>query len=505
MATAAKRKTPPRLTRKQRESHEVMLQQVNASSRGFATGFRIDLMRMDEEYVPALKSWPGRIDLYQRMGNDAKIAAVLRANILPIISAVRWKAEGGRDEAREIVASNLLRQGDPRYWCETSWTQRLFESLLSLQYGVSLFGKTREIVDGYMIFRRLTYLHPRSLGGPQGPWEWDENGVRLVAVHRSYRLPNLSPVFDERIPISDVFPVVWWMAGDNWEGVPMIRSMYRAYTEKDLAAKIQMIDLQNRGVGIPDVELAPGDGPKAAETLKKIAEDLRGGSKERAYVVRSPGQKVGFLVSSGTTLDSTPIIDGKNMEIAAASGTDFQQQGQTQSGSRATGSVLMVNYMQELDAIRQWVQDQINHGAGNTRGLTEELEDENFGPPGEEGYTKIVGSRVSPTEQLDNVPNILDAVQKGSLVHDLSVENYVRKSLGVPDLSADEFNRIKSVGERVPNLGGRPDSPTPTDVEDPRDDSAGRSFGLTEKKTLDGGKPQRRRGRSYVWLESTQS
>jgi len=503
MPSSAKRKPSRKQVAALAETAEyIRSANANASSRGFVSGLNIDLGRINEEYVPALKSWPARMDLYQRMGNDAKISAVLRANILPLISAVRTTVEGGTDEIKNHVSANLLRKGDSDLWCETSWTQRLLESLLCLQYGVSLFGKSREVVNGLMIFRRLTYLHPKSLDGPQGPWEWDATGTRLAAIHRRYKRPDGGQELDERIPIDDIFPVVWWMAGENWEGVPMIRSMYRAFTEKDIAQKIQMIDLQNRGVGIPYGKLAPGDGAKQAATMEQILKDARGASKERQFMMLADGQEVKFLTSEGATLDSSPIIDGKNNEIAASAGTDFQQQGQTNSGSRATGSVLMVNYMQELDAIREWVQEQINHGAGYCRGLVEELT-EQFGPQEEE--TRIVMSRVSPTEQLDNVPNILDGIQKGGLTHDLHVENHVRKAMGIAPLTSDEFNNLKSEGQRVPNIGGRPNEPTPTDVDDARNDSASRAFGLSEKKTVDSATRTTRSARSYGWLESAAS
>jgi hypothetical protein len=292
------------------------------------------------------------------------------------------------------------------------------------------------------------------------------------------------------------------MAGENWEGVSLLRSMYRAFTEKDLASKIQMVDLQNRGVGIPDGELGPTDGAKEASTMAQQLKDLRGGSKERQWLLRGNGQKISFLTSQGTVVDASPIIQQKNNEFAAGAGTDFQQQGQTATGSRATGSVLMVSYMQELDATRKWIEEQFNHGAGYCKGLAEELQDENFGDV--EEYAYISGSCVSPTEQLDNIPNIVDAVQRGSLIHDLEVENHVRKGYGLKAISEQEFTRIKSENKPIPNLGGRPDSPTPTDVEEPRDDDAGRAFGLAEKKTA-GAKPLRRNGRSYGWLVSKAS
>lgn len=478
------------------------LREANASSGGFVSGLNIDLGRINEEYVPALKSWPARMDLYQRMGNDAKIASMLRGNILPLMSAVKWKAEGGTDECRNLIAANMLRQGDPDLWCETSWTQRLFESLLSLQYGVSVFGKTREMVDGLMIFRSLTYLQPKSLGGPRGPWEWNAAGTRLIAVHRAYKNPDGSATFDERIPVQDLAFVTWWMAGDNWEGIPMIRSMYRAWVEKDLAQKIQMVDLQNRGVGVPMATLAPNDGKVEADTLKDIVKDQRGGSKERQFIVKGAEQKIEFLTTTGEVLDAGPIIASKNNEFASAAGEDFKQQGQTQSGSRATGSVLMVSAIQELDAVREMVQEQINQGCGYLPGPVEELQRVNFGK--QEEYARIVGSPVSPTDQLDNVPNILGGIQKGALTHDLTLENYVRKAMRVPPLTADVFDKLKSEGQRVPNIGGRPSEVAPADVDDARDDDLSR-VGLQEKKTLRDGTPRSLSGRCYVWAASRAS
>jgi hypothetical protein len=390
-----------------------------------------------------------------------------------------------------------MREGPQQFWCDTSWTQRVFESFQFLKYGLAIFHKTREIVEGKMIFRRLTYLHPRSLGGPSGPWEWNDAGTQLVALHRAYTKPNQQTVFDERIPIDDLSVFVWGLTGENWEGEPLIRSMYRAWVEKDLASKIQMVDLQNRGVGIPDVELAPNDGKTERDTLVQIAKDLRGGSKERQFVVRGSGQKVGFMTSQGTVLDATPIISAKNNEFAAGAGTDFQQQGQTQSGSRATGSVLMVSYMQQLEAARVIFQDQVNHGAGNLQGQVEELVYENFG---DVECPQIVGTCVAPTDQLDNVPNILDAVQKGGLTHDLELENHVRRSLGVKEMSAEDFQKAKDENKPAPNIGGRPNEVGPSDAEDPRDDSTGRAFGLQEKKTLLAGNRQNRSAASYRWL-----
>jgi len=167
---------------------------------------------------------------------------------------------------------------------------------------------------------------------------------------------------------------------------------------------------------------------------------------------------------------------------------------------------MFVSSMQQLEATKLWFQEQINHGAGYLMGQVEEEIYENFDNVKE--CPQIVGSVVSPTEQMDNVPNITDAVQKGSLVADLQVDTYIRKSL-MPDskpLSKEEFEKLRAAN-RPQNLGGRPDSPTPTDKNEPRDDDVGRAVGLVadpaQKKTPAGGNPTTSRPASYRWLKSS--
>lgn len=465
----------------------------------FVSGIPVSLQSIDEEYVPALGDLGGRVSILQQMGTgDAKVAAQLRANILPIFSAVRKSVEGGTQEMRDLISQNLLREGDPRYWCDTSWLQRILEKLMCLQYGFALHADTWDTVDGYNIIRSKTYLHPKSLGGPLGAWEWSKDGTTLVAVHRSYQKPDGTQENDQRIPVDLLDASVWWQTGENWEGSALIRPMYGAWKKKDLASKIAMIALMNGGVGIPMATLGPNDAVADRNALKTMAGDLRGADKSRNFLVLADGQKMEFLTSNGNIVDATPVIAEQNMDIAAAGATDFMQAGQTASGSRAGGSVMMVSYMQQLDAVVRWLEEQINHGAGYLQGSVERLIYQNFRNVKECPQIKL--SRVSPTEQLDNVPNLLDAVQKGGIPPSLKLANHLARLLGAPELSQKEYDESRSMPAQ--NLGGRPDSVTPTDRNEPRDDSNGRAFGLAEKKTLDGGNLPPRRPASWRWQTS---
>lgn len=475
----------------------------------YVSGLEINLQKIDEEYVSALQDLGAKIGVYQQMGNEAKIQAQLRANILPILSSARAKVVGGTQEMRDLISQNILREGDPRYWCDTSWNQRLLEKLTALHYGFALHGKSWGVVDGYRVITSKTYLHPKSLGGPLGAWEWSPDGSTLVAVHRAYSRPDGSREIDERIRIEDIDAAVWWHTGENWEGVSLIRSMYGAWVKKDLASKIAMIALLNGGVGIPMATLGPNDGKTDRDALTAIAKDSRGGNKERQFIVLANGQKMEFLTTQGQIVDARPVIDAQNMDMASAGATDFMQAGQTSSGSRAGGSVMMVAHMQQVNATLRWLQDNINHGSGYLRGDVEDLIYANFENVRECPHIDL--SQVSPADQIDNLTLLGDLTQKGVVPRSLKIANAALDRLGYPLMTQAEWDAAEeSAQKKAANSGGagRPDNATETDRNEPRNDKAGRAFGLTdtaaEKKSPGGGIRPMKSPESWPWLISTE-
>src|SRR6266478_620342 len=52
-------------------------------------------------------------------------------------------------------------------------------------------------------------------------------------------------------------------------------------------------------------------------------------------------------------------------------------------------------------------------------------------------------------------------------------------------MTPDAFNKAKMLNQGPVSIGGRPDSPTPTDVHDPRNDKIGRAFGLPSDQAGD--------------------
>lgn len=478
------------------------------------SGLNLRLGDIDEEYVPELKNLRSRVSVFDRMVNDPHVHGQLRAIWMTMVSGVRWKVEGGTAEMRDLVSANLLNEGPENLWCSSSWIDRLYESLGMLVYGFSLFGKSRFPVDDVsptgkirtrMIYTDLTWMHPRSVD--EDGWVMDESD-NLVEIRRSFSDATGRAFTRMPLPATDAFLMTWGRRGPNWEGHSFIRPMYKPWKLGEIAEKIDIIDLQNRGVGIPLAKLSGNGGVKERDTLVKMLQHMRGGSKELAYFVIDKDEEIKFLVSEGQARDAQPTLQHHRASMVKAGGQEYFESGNTGTGSRASASALATGFFVSVDAIRVILEDQINNGTGRQPGLVQELIRDNFGEQSKD-RCRIVGSRVSPTEQLDNIPLVGDQVSKGVIPPHLKLTNEILRRLGYPEMSEAEWKEAMDRKTISSAIGG-PGRPTePGKDEEGRDDKDSGRFGredraaLSEKKTPDGGPRRSSSPASWRWLRST--
>jgi hypothetical protein len=503
-ATARKRsrKTRPSLADQMLDNEITSLrQQVGRElTRAMSSGISLSLGDITEEYVTELKTLRSRIAIYDRMANDPNIAGQLRAIWMTIVSGVRWKMVGGREELRVKCAANFLRQGPRKYWCARSWNETLYNSLSMLPYGFSLFGKTwTPADDGTMVLSDLTWLHPRSVD--EDGWDMDD-ADNLLGVRRSYQTGTGKSYVREYNGADDLFLMTWGRRGANWEGVSYIRSMYRPWKLGEMAEKIDIIDLQNRGVGIPVAYLSGQGGQKERDTLVDILKSLRGGSKERAYIVLQADEKVEFLTSTGTARSAQDTLAHHRASLVKAGGQEYFEQGNTATGSRAGASALATGFFVNVDGIIRCIEDQFNNGCGRMPGIIEEWCAFNDDDLEAEEIPTLQGSRVSPTEQLDNIPLVQDAIAKGAIPATLSIANEMLRRLGWPEQTPAEFEEAMSRKVTSPAFGGpgRPNEAGPD--EQGRDDKDGRRLNMQEKKTANSGVSLVPRSAVYPWQRS---
>jgi len=236
-----------------------------------------------------------------------------------------------------------------------------------------------------------------------------------------------------------------------------------------------------------------------------MLKNMRGGSKEQAFMVIQADESIEYLTATGTVKDMKPILDGHRFNIAAAGGTIALESVNSESGSRAAASALLTPFMLNVDAVKVRLEDMVNYGSLDRVGLVEELLGMNYDTESmdRDDLPRIRGSRVSPTEVIDNITNIIDGVQKGAVSKTLNLENHVLKSYGAPPISKAEFDEAKA--SSLPTaLGGRPPEAADPINPDPRKDKDGARFGLAQKKTEElGAILPPKRDMYSAWLLST--
>lgn len=481
--------------------------------RKHTSGIAVTLGDISEEYVQDLRTIVDRMKVYDRMRNDPQVRGQLRAVQMTLISGVRWSVKGGNEERRKRIEANLLRKkGSPsKWWCSTSWYNFLYEALGAMDYGFSPFALSwAPPVDGFVGYSDITWLHPRS---------WDEDGWdldaqdNLLGVRRSYTDNTGAPHVREYLPAEELFIVTWDRRGPNWEGNAFTRPMYRPWKLGEYAEKIDIIDLQNRGVGIPMAKLSGMGGKKERDTLTQMLKDLRGGSKERAFIVVDKDSEVTFLTSTGSVREAAATLSYHREMKSKAGGTEYFEQGSTTTGSRAGASALATGFFINVDAVRILLEDQINHGPGRMPGIVQRLEDKNYSRAHIDatgGYCYIEGSRVSPTEQLDNIDLLGDMISKQAIPANVKTTNYILERLTGDTLTEEEWQEAMALQPGAPagaaplvpgRNGGRPREAGDDEYgRDDRDSNRLKMKSPAEKKTPTGGSRQMRRPASWHWL-----
>ena len=238
------------------------------------------------------------LDTYREMKNDAIVRSSLRVAKTPILSA-RWFMEPASSDPEDVYRADFIWKNLTQYM-SISWTQFLIECLYMMDYGTYAFEK---VFDVRNIPDATGTLQPRVIWkkfAPRIPYEieefiYDEDGgpssIAITTDAGSVELPIAKALiftFDKE-------------AGDLW-GHSVLRSAYKHWFFKEQLYKIDAIQKERHGIGIPVIKLPPNYKPGDKQAAERIGENLR--TNEKAHVVLPPGWEVLFLKLEGQRVDA---------------------------------------------------------------------------------------------------------------------------------------------------------------------------------------------------------
>ena len=286
------------------------------------------------EYNPLLRGLAG-LEIYDKMRkSDGVVKGTLRGAKIPVLST-KWYCH---PPMRKTYGRNKKKQANEiaefLWWNLTegmsiSWTQFLSEALLCCDFGYYMFELVWEnrIVNGKLrtVLKKLAPRHPMDVkewvkdvnGGPVGVW--------------MYVATETGGVDEKFIPIRDLLIFTHDREADNIEGVSVLRSAYKHWYYKEQLYKIDAIQKERHGIGIPVIVLPLGFKPDDKVIADELGRNIR--TNEKAHIVLPPGWEISMLKLEGQPVNALESVDVHDeairenmlMKFAGKDGTTNEQ------------------------------------------------------------------------------------------------------------------------------------------------------------------------------------
>jgi len=255
-----------------------------------------------EEYLPELRGILG-IRKFREMRNDAQVRASLRIMKTPVLAA-RWFVEPFDDSERskeiaDFIWTNLTAM------MSTSWPKFLTETLLMLDYGYYCFEKVYDIRmfngEPRIVWKKFEPIHPLTIN--QIYYDHYDGSPRFIDM----RVPG------HDIPIDKALVFSFDQEGGHLEGRSVLRSAYKHWFYKENLYKIDAIQKERHGVGVPIIKLPPNFNEQDKNAAHTIGRDLR--ANEKAHVVLPPMWEIEFAQLHGHNVNVMQSISHHGMMI----------------------------------------------------------------------------------------------------------------------------------------------------------------------------------------------
>jgi hypothetical protein len=285
-------------------SGSVDLRELGSSSPSPFTSF------MRSEYNRDLQGTRGLQKYDQMRRSDGTVRGTLRLVKTPVLSA-RWFMEpaGNRPKDKSIAEFvwNCLTE-----YMSCSFTQMLTEALLMEDFGYYMFEKVWEprVIEGKyrIVWKKLAPRHPMDVK----EWHFDRNGGPESVDF----WPDTSSGFNQpeiKIPIEKMLVFTFDKEAGNIEGIPLLRPAYKHWYYKEQLYKIDAIQKERHGIGIPMITLPPGFSLDDRALAEQMGRNLR--TNERAHIVLPPMWELIMLKLEGQPVDALKSIEHHDMQI----------------------------------------------------------------------------------------------------------------------------------------------------------------------------------------------
>jgi len=290
------------------------------------------------DMVPALANRVQALRQYDYMNRtDAVVSVSLRAGKTPIQSAEFFIDPIGEDQQAEDIADfvkfNIFDN------LTSPWQHVLTRVLKMYQHGSSVIEPiytTGSWAPHRSMANRKTYNLLKKLAYRPGPTiekiEYNDNGGPETIFQNALRGNGKSE--EVRIPIEKA--IIFSIGdSDDYLGESLLRSAYPHWYFKTHLYKVDAIQKERHGIGIPKGKLPPGYRDTDKDAMNELLSNLR--TNERAFITLPPGYEVEFAEIKTQLVDVLGSANHHDILIMLNVFAEFMMLGlETSGGGRAT-------------------------------------------------------------------------------------------------------------------------------------------------------------------------
>lgn len=317
------------------------------------------------ELVPELANRTLAVRTYDRMlRDDASVKVSLRAGKAPVLGGdyfIEAFNETPENAAiKEFVEFNIFHGPNQPFLLVMEDVLRMFD------YGFSVLEPVWELREWAPKktaagANRRQYTCLRKLAPRPAPsiiqFNYDKNGGPLNVEQNA--VDDKGKTNKVTIPIEKLIVFTFDKHGGNLEGESILRSAYKHWFYKDTLYKIDAIQKERHGIGVPDIELPPGYSVNDKNMAHELGRNLR--TNEFAYIVRPPGLTVGFAELKGQLVDALMSANHHDNMIMKNVMVQFLNMGiESSGGGRATGASAMDMFLKSMRYIANMICEVFN-------------------------------------------------------------------------------------------------------------------------------------------------
>jgi hypothetical protein len=431
------------------------------------------------ERVAELRDKQGLRTYYDMKRADGTVRGALRLFKTPIMAA-RWFVESASDSAidkniADFVQKNLFQE------LSVPWSRIVEDALLMCDFGFFPFELVFETKDNKLKLRKIAPRHPMDVSD----WSWDDNGgingvwMEPGTTGNGFQgSPENTPVWERIfIPIEKMVIFVFEQEAGDLRGISILRSAYKHYYYKDTLYKIDAIQKERHGIGVPIIKLPPGFSSADRSLAEDLGRNLR--TNERAHIVIPANWEIMFAKLEGQPVDCMVSIEHHDMKIKSNILAPFMDESNPGSG---TGGFDV--FYKSTRYVANTICDTFNHF------VIPKLVDFNFARG---GYPKLRVRRIGEWEDIRTMSFAFrNFVGAGAITPDDQLEHFLRSELDLP-APDHETQRLLN----TPQLGAKQGTP-PT-----KGDQAGGNLGAKVGMPRQSTSPPVGPGKSNVGTDSS--